>query len=42
MDFGTNNVAFAPGRTTDIEQQIHAVKLGVNYKFGGSPLVARY
>jgi outer membrane immunogenic protein len=42
MDFGTKNVAFAPGRLTDVNQQINAVKLGVNYKFGGSPIVARY
>jgi outer membrane immunogenic protein len=42
MDFGTKNVAFAPGRLTDVNQQINAVKLGVNYKFGGAPIVARY
>jgi outer membrane immunogenic protein len=34
MDFGDKAVSFAPGRSTDIDQQIHAVKLGVNYKFG--------
>ena len=34
MDFGDKSVSFAPGRSTDIDQQIHAVKLGVNYKFG--------
>jgi len=43
MDFGTKNVSFAPGRSTDIDQQIHALKLGVNYKFGGGgPIMARY
>jgi len=42
MDFGRQNVSFAPGRSTDIDQQIHAVKFGVNYKFGGGPLLARY
>ena len=42
MDFGTRNVSFAPFRTTEIDQQIHAVKLGINYKFGGGPIMARY
>ena len=42
MDFGTKSVSFAPGTATDIEQQIHALKLGVNYKFGGGPIMARY
>jgi len=42
MDFGTKSVSFAPGTSTDIDQQVHAVKLGVNYKFGGAPLSARY
>ena len=35
MDFGTRAVSFAPGTSTDIDQQVHAVKFGVNYKFGG-------
>lgn len=34
MDFGSRTVSFAPGTSTDIDQQIHAVKLGINYKFG--------
>jgi outer membrane immunogenic protein len=42
MDFGTRTYSFAPGTTTDIDQQIHAVKLGVNYKFGGGPSAGRY
>jgi outer membrane immunogenic protein len=43
MDFGSRAVSFAPGTSTDIDQQIHAVKLGVNYKFGFPGLVnARY
>ena len=42
MDFGTRNVSFAPFTSTEIDQQIHAVKFGINYKFGGGPLVARY
>ena len=42
MDFGTKNVSFAPGTSTDIDQQIHALKFGVNYKFGGGPIMARY
>jgi outer membrane immunogenic protein len=44
MDFGTRNVSFAPFTTTEIDQQVHAIKFGVNYKFfgGGGPVVARY
>ena len=42
MDFGTRNVSFAPFTSTAIDQQIHAVKLGVNYKFGGGPIMGRY
>jgi outer membrane immunogenic protein len=43
MDFGTRSYAFAPGISTDIDQQIHAVKFGINYKFGGGgPIMARY
>jgi outer membrane immunogenic protein len=43
MDFGTRSVSFAPGFATDIDQQIHAVKLGVNYKFGSpGAIIARY
>jgi len=43
MDFGNRAVSFAPGTSTDIDQKIHAVKFGVNYKFGVPGLVnARY
>jgi outer membrane immunogenic protein len=43
MDFGTRAVSFAPGFSTDIDQQIHAVKFGVNYKFGSpGAIIARY
>ena len=42
MDFGSRSVSFTPGTATDIDQQIHAVKFGINYKFGGGPIVARY
>jgi len=43
MDFGTRSVSFAPGFSTDIDQQIHAVKFGVNYKFGSpGAIIARY
>jgi outer membrane immunogenic protein len=43
MDFGTERVSFAPGTFTDIEQKVHAVKFGINYKFGyPSAIVARY
>ncbi len=43
MDFGRQNVSFSPGTSTSIDQQIHAVKFGINYKFGfpGS-VIARY
>ena len=35
--------SFAPGTSTDIDQQIHAVKFGINYKFGvAAPITARY
>ena len=42
MDFGTRAVSFTPLTSTDIDQQIHAVKFGINYKFGGGPVVGRY
>lgn len=43
MDFGNERVSFAPGFATDIDQQVHAVKFGVNYKFGPTgPITARY
>ena len=34
MDFGDKAVSFSPTTTTSIDQQIHVVKLGINYKFG--------
>jgi opacity protein-like surface antigen len=34
MDFGDKAVSFTPTTSTTIDQQIHAVKLGINYKFG--------
>jgi outer membrane immunogenic protein len=42
MDFGSENVSFFPTTTMAIEQEIHAVKFGINYRFGGGPIVARY
>jgi len=42
MDFGTDNVSFVPTNTTGIKDQIQVIKLGVNYKFGGSAIVSRY
>ena len=43
MDFGNRAVSFAPGTSTDIDQQIHAVKFGINYKFGfPGAVTARY
>lgn len=34
MDFGDKAVSFTPATSTTVDQQIHAVKLGINYKFG--------
>jgi outer membrane immunogenic protein len=45
MDFGTKAVSFAPGTSTSIDEQVHAVKFGINYKLGGgalAPLMGRY
>jgi outer membrane immunogenic protein len=43
LDFGTQAVSFAPGTATNIDQQIHEVKFGVNYKFGiPGAVTARY
>jgi len=42
MDFGTKSYSFAPGFSTDIDQKVQEVKVGVNYKFGGGPIIARY
>ena len=35
-------VPFTPFSATEIDQQIHAIKFGINYKFGGGPIMARY
>jgi outer membrane immunogenic protein len=46
MDFGTDRVILQPGAfNTDIDQYIHVLKVGVNYRFGGfgkAPVPARY
>jgi outer membrane immunogenic protein len=47
MDFGNKHVTFldAPSGdffTFDVEQKFHAVKFGINYRFGPGPVVARY
>ena len=42
LDFGNKSVSFAPGFSTNIDQQVHQVKFGVNYKFGANPIMARY
>ena len=50
MDFGTTHIVFdVPGLgatgtvTTDIKQHVHALKLGLNYKFDwGGPVAAGY
>ena len=45
LDFGTERIRFAPDFGApferDADQQIHVVKFGINYRFGG-PVVARY
>ncbi len=41
MDFGNDAVSFAPGTLTDIDQPFHAVKFGVNYKFGFPGMVVQ-
>ena len=44
LDFGSRSVDLLPlsdGFRADIDQQVHTVKIGVNYRFGG-PIVARY
>jgi outer membrane immunogenic protein len=42
MDFGSRTVNYAPAVSFDVDQQVHAVKLGLNYRFGGGPIAARY
>jgi hypothetical protein len=43
MDFGSRAVSFAPAPRPTSISRFHAVKLGVNYKFGFPGLVnARY
>ncbi len=47
MDFGSDNHTFTAvtGGTAnfDVDQQVHVVKFGVNYRFNwGAPIVARY
>jgi outer membrane immunogenic protein len=45
MDLGRKDVTFSDGvtfMTFDVDQQMHVVKFGINYRFGGSPVVARY
>jgi outer membrane immunogenic protein len=42
MDFGDKAFRSRRERPTDIDQQIHAVKLGVNYKFGFPGADCRY
>ena len=43
MDFGKQGVTFAPGQfTMPIDQHLHVFKFGVNYRFGATPVVARY
>jgi len=44
LDLGTDVLSFNPGPVLiDIDQHLHAVKFGVNYRFDwGGPVVARY
>jgi opacity protein-like surface antigen len=44
MDFGTRNLTFSNGEFADIRLEVHAVKVGVNYRFGWTPasVIASY
>ncbi len=45
MNFGNRDTSFCNGpacETINIDQQIQLVKVGINYRFGGGPVVARY
>src|SRR5262245_15077904 len=47
MDFGSKNVVDIRDCSCDpdifrVKQQIHAIKFGVNYRFWGGPITARY
>jgi outer membrane immunogenic protein len=45
MDLGDKDVILSAGRTNarvNIEQQLHLVKVGLNYRFGGGAVVTRY
>lgn len=44
MDFGNDRASFGPGDAFNIDQQMHVVKAGINYRFGwgGPPVAARY
>lgn len=49
MDFGTKSIVstttpvLGPAATTDNDLKVHAVKFGINYRFGwGGPVIARY
>jgi outer membrane immunogenic protein len=44
MDLGSDGITFSDGTPADVDQQLHLVKFGINYRFGwaASPVVARY
>jgi outer membrane immunogenic protein len=42
LDFGKDSFSFDDGPDIDVKQQIHTVKFGLNYRFGGAPVSARY
>lgn len=46
LDFGTERIRFTPtvgpAFDRDVDQQIHAIKVGINYRFGAQPVLARY
>jgi outer membrane immunogenic protein len=44
LDLGTDRLTFTDGSVSDLDQQIHALKVGVNYRFGwgAAPVTARY
>ena len=45
LDFGSKDVAFnipPPPNVLKIDQELHVAKLGVNYRFGWGPVIARH
>jgi opacity protein-like surface antigen len=42
LDFGSRNFTEPDGTHVQIRESVNEVKVGVNYRFGGSPIVAKY